>query len=238
MTGIDAAEFPDCPGRRLPAGFPDVPGGYVEATLELGDRRLRYRRPAAPDRMLDLPEVVAAFDRDGDAPYWPLQWPPAEAMARAVYRAGWPREATILEVGCGIGLASLAAAARGSRVTVSDNQSDAVRLAVANAALNDLDVEGYLLDWRTPIEARYDRILGCEVIYDATLHAPLLALLNQMLSPGGEAWLADHGRMHTPLFAERAKTAGFAVSLVDELDQPLAAFRTAEYQLLKLRRMP
>jgi 2-polyprenyl-3-methyl-5-hydroxy-6-metoxy-1,4-benzoquinol methylase len=157
-------------------------------------------------------------------------------MARDVYRATWPAEATVLDVGCGIGLAGLAAAAAGFRVTASDNQADAVGLAVANAAFNGLKLEGLVLDWRRPIDRTFDVILGCEVIYDAALHEPLLGLLSRMLAPAGEAWLADHGRMHAPLFAKRAEAAGFAVSLVDEQDRPLSGFRTAEYQLLKLRR--
>jgi len=217
-------------------GFPDIPGGYVERTLDLGVRRLRYLRPADADALLGIPEVVAAFDRDGDAPYWPLEWPPAAAMARAVYGATWPAGATVLEVGCGIGLASLGAAAAGRSVAVSDNQVDAVRLAVANAALNGLAIEGLVLDWRRPLDLTYNVILGCEVIYDAELHEALLGLLSRMLAPGGEAWFADHGRMHAPAFARRAEAAGFAVTLTDERDRPLAEFRTAEYQLLKLRR--
>jgi 2-polyprenyl-3-methyl-5-hydroxy-6-metoxy-1,4-benzoquinol methylase len=217
--------------------FPDIPGGYVEEQVDLGGTSLRLKRPADPDALLSVPEVVAAFDRDGDAPYWPLLWPPAVAMARAVYRAGWKPEATVLEIGCGIGLPGLAAAARGWSITFSDSQHDAVRLATANAALNGFDAEGLVLDWRQPLDRMFDVILGCEVIYDAALHAPLLSLLATMLSPDGEIWLADHGRMHTPLFARRAEAAGFAVSLVEETGQPLAMFRTAAFQLLKLRRV-
>ena len=218
------------------AGFPDVPGGYVEETLDLASRLVRFRRPAEPDALLGVPEVVAQFDRDGDAPYWPLLWPPAAAMARVVYRADWPLGATVLEVGCGIGVPALAAAARGWSVTASDSQPAAVTLAVANAALNGLEIEGLVLNWRHPLDRTFDVILGCEVIYDERLHAPLLALITHMLAPGGEAWLADHGRMHAPLFARRAESAGFAVSLADEHDRPLSDFRTASYQLLKLHR--
>lgn len=217
-------------------GFPEVPGGYVEESLDLGGRPVRFRRPAEPDSLLDVPEVVATFDRDGDAPYWPLLWPPAVAMAKGVYRAPWPAETSVLEVGCGIGIASLAAAMRGWCVVASDNQADAVRLAVANAALNGKAIEGLVLDWRNPIDRTFDVILGCEVIYDEALHEPLLNLVSRMLAPEGEARFADHGRMHAPLFAKRAETAGFEVSLLDEHDQPLSTFRTAEYQLVVLRR--
>jgi predicted nicotinamide N-methyase len=221
----------------LAAGFPEIPGGYVEERLDFAGRRLVYRRPANPDSLLDVPEVVADYDRTGDAPYWPLLWPPAIAMAQAVAAADWKPDARILEVGCGIGLASLAAASTHKwHVTASDRQADAVRLAVANGALNGLAIEALVLDWHHPIERTFDVILGCEVIYDDRLHAPLLGLVDRMLSAGGQAWLADHGRMHTPLFQQRAEDAGLDVALVDEQDKPLSSFRTASYQLLKLRR--
>lgn len=219
------------------AGFPEIPGGYVEETLDLNGRRLQYCRPANPDSLLDIPDVVADYDRTGDAPYWPLLWPPAIAMARAVAAAGWKPGATLLEVGCGIGLASLAAASMQKwHVTASDRQADAVRLAVANGNLNGLAIEGLVLDWHDPIERTFNVILGCEVIYDDRLHAPLLGMIDRMLSADGEVWLADHGRMHAPLFKQRAEAAGFAVTLVDEHGSSLSSFRTAEYQLLKLRR--
>lgn len=221
----------------LAAGFPDIPGGYVEDVLNVSGRRLVFRRPANPDSLLDVPEVVADYDRTGDAPYWPLLWPPAVAMARAVAAAGWKPGTKILEVGCGIGLASLAAAStRTWHVTASDRQADAVRLAVANGALNGLDIEGLTLDWHHPFDRTFDVILGCEIIYDDRLHAPLLGLLDHMLSADGDVWLADHGRMHTPLFTVRAEDAGFNVALVDERGCSLSSFRTAQYQLLKLRR--
>ncbi|MGC1272208.1 MAG: hypothetical protein WBC44_00770, partial [Planctomycetaceae bacterium] len=225
----------DAEGLRS-LGFPDVPGGYIEESLDLDGESLRFCRPADPDGLLNVPEVVAAFDRDGDAPYWPLLWPPAVAMAQSVSRADWTRTATVLEAGCGIGLAGLAAASRGWTVAASDSQRDAVTLAVANAAWNGLRLEGLVLDWRRPIDRRFDVILGCEIIYDAALHEPLLSMLSAMLSTQGEVWLADHGRMHAPLFARRAEAAGFAVTLVDENDRPLSEFRTAAYQLIKLRR--
>lgn len=216
--------------------FPEIPGGYVEETVDLGGATVRMRRPTDPDSLLEVPGVVATFDRDGDAPYWPLLWPPAIAMARNIYRATWPSDVNVLEVGCGIGTASLAAAKRGWSVVASDSQADAVRLAVANAALNGLSIEGLELDWRRPADRKFGVILGCEVIYDESLHSALLRLLQRMLTPDGEAWFADHGRMHAPLFARRAEEAGFQVALVDESGRSLSDFRTAEYQLLVLKR--
>lgn len=213
-----------------------MPGGYVEETLHLDGRDLAYLRPTEPDGVLAIPEIVERFERDGDAPYWTHVWPAGPDMARMVHRADWSPRTRILEVGCGVGLVSLGAAARGWDVVTSDNQPEAVRLAAVNAGRNGLVVEELLLDWRHPQSRQFDRIVGCDLTYDEYLHEPLLDVLEAMLAPGGEVWLADFGRLHAPLFMRRARSAGFEVELLDENGERLGEFRTAKYQLFKLRR--
>ena len=217
------------------ADLPHIPGGYIQETLHLDHRDLFYLRPSEPDGILAIPEIVERFDREGDAPYWTHVWPPGGDMARVVHRSDWPIETRVLELGCGVGLVSMGAAARGWDVAASDNQPEAVRLAAINAARNGLLVEEFLLDWRHPLTRQFDRILGCDVTYDDALQTPLLDVVTKMLAPEGEAWFADFGRMHAPLFMRRARDAGFHVTLVDEHDRPLQEFQTAHYQLLKLK---
>ena len=51
------------------------------------------------------------------------------------------RGARVLELGCGLGLPSIAAALAGGRVLATDWSSDAVRATAANAELNEVTVE-------------------------------------------------------------------------------------------------
>lgn len=231
--GVDG----NTPGREE---LPAIPGGYVEERLTLerqgAARVITYFRPKEPDGILSIPEIVERFDRDGDAPYWTHVWPPAIQMAQLVYQADWPLTTRVVEVGCGVGVVALGAAARGWSTAASDNQPEAVRVARANALRNGLVVEPLVLDWRKPGERQFDRILGCDVTYDDRLHEPLLGAVGEMLAEGGEAWFADFGRLHAGLFVNRAQEAGFEVELQDEERRPLAALRTAEFQLMIIRR--
>lgn len=222
-------------------GLPEMPGGYVEEQFTLERERvarvITYLRPTEPDGILSIPEIVERFDRDGDAPYWTHVWPPAIQMAQLVYQADWPRTTRVAEIGCGVGIVALGAAARGWPTAASDNQPEAVRVAQVNAKRNGLAVEPLVLDWRRPEERQFDRILGCDVTYDDRLHEPLLRTVRAMLAESGEAWFADFGRLHAGLFVERAREAGFGVELHDEQRRPLAALRTAEFQLLILKQL-
>ena len=59
-------------------------------------------------------------------PYWAYLWPGAYLLAEAVVREPWPEPVDgrilleALEIGCGLGLAGLAALARGLRVQFTD----------------------------------------------------------------------------------------------------------------------
>ena len=43
-------------------------------------------------------------------------------------------------------------------------------------------------------------------------HAPVAAILARNLADGGRALLTDPGRMHTPLFVEAMRSAGWTVT--------------------------
>ena len=75
---------------------------------------------ADPDALLD-DLTQAEFDRnDGRMPYWAVLWPSAMALATAVLGSEFPAGRRVLDLGCGLGLAGLAALHRGSDVTFLD----------------------------------------------------------------------------------------------------------------------
>ena len=227
----------DASGIPTPNGLPEVPGGWTCQKVDLGWRTIELVQPALPDRFLDEPDVLEANRRDDYMPYWTYLWPASVPMARVLHTVSWPAGTEILELGSGIGLVGLAAAARGWNVTFSDYDETSLALCRVNAARNALgDVETLLLDWRRPAARQFPVILGCEVIYEARSHEPLLALLQSMLAPEGVCWIGDPGRSQAPRFCRLADDHGFEISVRDETGNRCEFPSGTELQILELRR--
>ncbi len=94
-------------------------------SIEIGGRAIRIVRPADPDRLLDDPAVLHWNRRDDYMPYWAYLWPGAYLLAETLLKkvsgtvsppekvSGTVLSFDTLEIGCGLGLAGLAALARG-----------------------------------------------------------------------------------------------------------------------------
>jgi predicted nicotinamide N-methyase len=114
-----------------------------------------------------------------------------------------------LELGCGLGLPSLAAALAGGRVLATDWSPDAVAMTARNAQRNGLSIETLVCSWTAPEplleRGPWDLVLASDVLYEARNGEALAPLLERLLAAGGEAWLADPGRPAAERFL-----AGFA----------------------------
>jgi predicted nicotinamide N-methyase len=132
-------------------------------------------------------------------PYWAELWPSGLALAQAL-PAGLAGLA-VVELGCGLGVPSLVAAARGALVTAVDWAEEAVELLRENAARNGLDLRAERADWRT-FEGAYDVVLAADVLYEQRNVRPLRELLPRLAD---EVWLAEPGRPHAAAFLEQAR---------------------------------
>src|SRR5918992_3722199 len=95
---------------------------HVEETVPVAGEDLTIARPRDSEALLD----EEAFEREELLPYWAELWPSALALARAV-AARALRGARTLELGCGLGLVSVAAARAGGRVLATDWSRDSIR---------------------------------------------------------------------------------------------------------------
>ena len=144
-----------------------------EETLDVAGVTLTLTRPVAPDELID----EDAFAVDEFLPYWAELWPAAMALAAALPEV---RGLRVVELGCGLGVPSLVAAARGADVTATDWADDAIRLLRENAARNMLDVRAETRDWRDDWEATFDLALAADVLYERRNVEPLLERLNAL----------------------------------------------------------
>jgi predicted nicotinamide N-methyase len=140
----------------------------------VGEVTLSLLRPAVPDALID----EDAFAHDEFLPYWAELWPAATALAGALpERLNGVR---VVELGCGLGVPSLVAAARGAVVTSTDWAADAVELLTRNAARNGLEVRAEVRDWRAPWNERFDLALAADVLYEQRNVEPLVARLREL----------------------------------------------------------
>ncbi len=196
--------MPSSPGHRSRPALADrAPFGWelVPATVELPDGQLRLSQPIdgaeIPD---DGPVEWAPL-----APYWSILWRSGVALAREVSRA--PLDGLrVVELGCGLGVPSLAAARAGAQVLATDSDAEALDLVRRNAEQNDLELETTPVEWTAPDEllarAPFDLVLAADVLYERPGVAALLSLLPR-LAP--EVWIADPTRPAADAFFEQAE---------------------------------
>jgi predicted nicotinamide N-methyase len=174
----------------------------VEEVVLVAGRDLVVRRPRDADALVD----EQAFAPREFLPYWAQLWPSGTALAQAVAvrSLGGMR---VVEVGCGLGLASLGAALAGARVLATDWSVEALELLEDNAAANGLALETERADWTAPDglleRAPFDLVLAADVLYERRAVAPLAALLPRL---GDEVLLADPGRPPLAAFLEQVGT--------------------------------
>jgi predicted nicotinamide N-methyase len=162
----------------------------IEESVGLRGVALQVLRPRDSEALLD----EHAFEHEEYLPYWAELWPSGVALARRVAGRSL-RGARVLELGCGLGLPSLAAALAGGRVLATDWSPQAIELLEENAERNGAAVETALVEWARPdaiVErAPWDLVLAADVLYERRNVPLLLDLLPRL---GAEVWLADPGR--------------------------------------------
>lgn len=181
----------------------------------IAGRQFDLTRPADVDALLDLPETHKRFQRDEYMPYWAQPWPASVLLAEAVLEgeSGGGRRA--VEIGCGVGLVSLAAAAAGWSVVASDYDADAMAFAELNARRNDLALAGTAkIDYRKVLDApAYDCVFGADLAYERRKCKPVAAWIASALKPDGQALICDPNRSAADEFPQRAIEAGLTVDV-------------------------
>jgi predicted nicotinamide N-methyase len=173
----------------------------VEEVVRAGALELRILRPPDPDAFID----EARFGEDEFMPYWAGLWPSGVALAAAVGARDLAGQ-RVLELGCGLGLASVVAARVGATVLATDWAPEALDVTRRNAERNGVDVETLLVDWSAPdalVErAPFDLLLCGDVLYEDRNVDALLALLPRL---GDEVLLGEPGRQTAGRFFTAAE---------------------------------
>lgn len=181
---------------------------------------------------------------------WPLfglLWPSgAELAAHLVLRPVRSGE-RILEIGCGLGLASLVGHRRGADMTASDCHPLAAAFLAENVRLNGLPplkyrhglwglVDGCSIDINAlpaasplandgsvNVTGRFDLIMGSDVLYERDEEGGLASFIETHASPVADVWIVDPHRGNRPAFNRRMALLGFCLT-----EQPLNRVRSHE----------
>jgi predicted nicotinamide N-methyase len=186
--------------------------GLAESNVEVGDKTYRIVHPASAEALIDEED----FARDERLPYWAELWPSAIALSRYLAREDLAGKRAI-ELGCGVGLPTVAALASGARVLATDHYEAALDFTVHNARANlAREPEAALLDWQAPYTERpaerlgtFGLVFAADVLYEARNVPALADLVPALLAPGGEAVFADPRRDDAPVFLEMMEKRGF-----------------------------
>jgi predicted nicotinamide N-methyase len=179
----------------------------------------RIALPGAEVELLRPPDAEAllseeAFEHEEFLPYWAELWASAVALAHDVSMRSLRGRRT-LELGCGLGLPSIAAALAGGRVLATDWSPDAIEATAANAERNDADVETLCCSWAEPkplVErAPWQLVLASDVLYEARNVEQLLDLLPRLVDETGLVLLADPGRVPADRFLTQAAEQGWTI---------------------------
>jgi predicted nicotinamide N-methyase len=182
----------------------------IEERIALPVGEIALARPRDAEALL----TEEAFEQEEFLPYWAELWASAVALADDVARRSL-RGATVLELGCGLGLPSIAAALAGGRVLATDWSPDAVSATAANAAMNGASIETAQVAWSAP-EAIVERapwryVLASDVLYEPRNVDWLLELLPRLVDKTGRILLADPGRRPADDFLARARAGSWHV---------------------------
>ena len=194
-----------------------LPGGEVELV-----------RPPDAEALI----TEDAFRQEEFLPYWAELWSSGVALAHDVSMRALRGKHT-LELGCGLGLPSIAAARAGGRVLATDWSPDAIEATAANAARNGVDVETLRCAWGEPeaivARAPWQLVLAADVLYEHRNVEQLLDLLPRLVDETGLVLIADPGRVPAERFLRDAEEQGWVV-------RSIASPRATRVLIHRLRR--
>jgi ETFB lysine methyltransferase len=177
--------------------------------IDIGDRQFEITRLANPDDLISEED----FDRDGRLPYWADFWPSALAIAKRI-SAEHGNGRRLLELGCGLGLASIAAVQAGFDVLATDYYSEALAFTELNARQNHLSPPATrLLDWRQFPEdlGRFDLVVASDVLFERPNVPLVAAAFARTIDAAGRGWLADPGRPPAAGFPAECERHGLRI---------------------------
>lgn len=169
-------------------------------------------------------EAAAAGFSSADWSLFGVLWPSGRQLAAHMGGRRTMAGERILEVGCGLALASMVCHRRGADITASDAHPLALSFLMDNLRLNDLppltyrhgdwtaDPDKVIHDLHPVVRGRFDVIMGSDVLYERDEAGDLPRFIERHAMPHAEVVIVDPNRSNRAPFIRRMAVLGFAVT--------------------------
>ena len=192
----------------LPTGYhvklQTVTGSGDDLTLRSLLDRVQYHDPHGDAERAGIPPA--------SWPLFGLLWPSGQVLAGVM--AGYDLEGKrVLELGCGLGLASLVVHRRGGDVTATDCHPLAADFLAENLQLNQLPEMKYsTAHWGRPNPGlgRFDTIIGSDVLYDREQPQVLSQFIDRHSEAAVDVLIVDPGRGNQSSFSRKMVVLGYS----------------------------
>lgn len=192
--------------------MPDARFRYT--TLEIGDMDIHIRTLRDTLQFQDTNEAAKKLGISSAA--WPIScviWPSGQVLAHLMLN--YPVQGKrVLEVGCGIGLASLVLNNRSADITATDHHPETEGFLRHNTDLNNgRSIPFVRTGWADLINeklGKFDLIIGSDLLYESA-HVELLAeFINQHCHHHCNVIIVDPGRGFHAKFSKKMSRLGFS----------------------------
>lgn len=181
-------------------------------TYSIGNEQFRIRS------LLDKQQYFDPLGEAGKAGVSPANWSlfgviwPSGQMLATVMSAYAIDGKRILEVGCGLALASIVLQRRGADITTSDYHPMVPAFLTANTQLNGLkNIETISGNWAIAEEGPelFDLIIGSDLLYERDHFEMLSAFIHRHARADAEVIIIDPGRGHVGRFSRKMALLGY-----------------------------
>jgi predicted nicotinamide N-methyase len=157
-------------------------------------------------------------DDHRNVPYWSEIWPSGVVLAGVIAREPYALQGRrVLELGPGVGVTAMCALQAGADLVLADSESGSLLFSAFNcldqASLEPTTVR---VNWRRPSATFFELagkgfslVLAADALYEDEDVKPFKALVERIVAPGGELWLAEPGRDPAERFVKLMRKRGW-----------------------------
>jgi predicted nicotinamide N-methyase len=208
-------------------------------TIEFGSTDIHVRTLRDNFQYEDIDNVAQKLGiSSANWPLFGVLWASSEILARIMHTHDIKGK-RILEVGCGIGLASLVLNKRLADITATDYHPEVEGYLLINTQLNESNVIPFTrTDWNEDETnlGTFDIIIGSDLLYESGHADSLSKFIHKHANPKCKIILIDPGRKHHAKFSKNMLSLGYShsqskVKNTGDLTQSLGSYN--RFQILQ-----